>query len=78
MAEYHVSCGIMGIYAGTVKKNGKEWLNKSCVTEEAIEAVRDYMASNIHETGSFGYSWKRKDGKTVKLIATIQEGERCQ
>lgn len=76
MAEYHVSCGIMGIYAGTVKKNGKEWLNKSCVTEEAIEAVRDYMASNIHETGSFGYSWKRKDGKTVKLIATIQEGER--
>lgn len=61
-----------------MREKQKEWLNKSCVTEEAIEAVRDYMASNIHETGSFGYSWKRKDGKTVKLIVTIQEGERCQ
>ena len=43
MDEYHVSCGLAGIYAGTIKENGKEWLNKTCVTEEAIEAVRDWL-----------------------------------
>lgn len=35
MAEYHVGCGIAGIYAGTLNKQGTEWLNKSEVTEEA-------------------------------------------
>ena len=76
MADYHVGCGIAGIYAGTIKKNGIEWQNKSCVTDEAIEAVRDWFVSNINErTGSYGFSWKFKDGRTVKLIAKIDEGE---
>ena len=76
MAEYHVGCGISGIYAGTVKKNGTEWKNKSCVTDEAVDAVRDWFVSNINErTGSYGFSWKFKDGRTLKLIAKIEEGE---
>ena len=41
MSEYHVSCGMFGIYAGTVKKNGTEWKDKTCVTDEAIKAVRE-------------------------------------
>lgn len=72
MANYHVGCGIAAIYAGTIKKNGIEWQNKSAVTEEAIDAVRDYLASNIKDTGSYGYSWRRRDGKIVKLIAIVE------
>lgn len=45
MSEYHVSCGMFGIYAGTVKRNGTEWKDKTRVTDEAIEAVRDWLLS---------------------------------
>lgn len=47
MAEYHVGCGITGIYAGILKKNGKEWQNRSCVTDEAIGAVVDWLYMDI-------------------------------
>lgn len=47
MADYHVGCGIAAIYAGTLKRNGIEWQNKSPVTDEAIGAVRDYFVANI-------------------------------
>ena len=43
MAEYHVGCGLAGIYAGTLKKNGYEWLNKSNVTREALSASAQYL-----------------------------------
>lgn len=39
MAEYHVGNGFENIYAGTLSKDGKRWLNKSDVTDEAIGAV---------------------------------------
>ena len=32
MIEYHVGCGVFGIYAGTLNKNGDKWRNKSDVT----------------------------------------------
>lgn len=44
--EYHVGCGIAGIYAGTLKKNGYEWLNKSDVTREAISSAAQYLLFN--------------------------------
>ena len=44
MAEYHVGCGIAGIYAG-VKKNEEEWKSKSDVTDEATAAVAEYLLS---------------------------------
>ncbi len=43
MADYHVGCGIFGIYAGVLKKNGEEWLNKSEVTHEALGAAAQYL-----------------------------------
>ena len=49
MAEYHVGCGMFGIYAGTVKANGKEWKDKTCITDEAVEAVRDWLVSKAEE-----------------------------
>lgn len=43
MAEYHVGCGIAGIYAGTLKQNGDRWRNKSDVTHEALCSVAQYL-----------------------------------
>ena len=57
MAEYHVGCGLVGIYAGTLKKNGIEWLNKSCVTNEALDSVAQYLLENGKEV-HFSYRGK--------------------
>ena len=80
MTKYHVGAGIAGIYAGTLK-NDSEWKDKTECTDEAINAVRDYMVDeclggmdcNKGTTG--GYSWKLKDGRTVELRITIKEAE---
>lgn len=82
MADYHVSAGVFGIYAGTLmpKKDGKPqmWRNKSDVTDEAICAVRDYMATECLDEKSGkvcgGYEWKREDCKKVMLLIKIVEG----
>lgn len=42
MPQYHVGCGIAGIYAGTISKPGA-WKVKNEVTNEAICAVADYI-----------------------------------
>jgi hypothetical protein len=78
MAEYHVGCGLAGIYAG-VLKNKDEWKDKTECTDEAIEAVRDYMVDDLlggiscSKTDKSGYSWKLKDGRYVILEVRIEE-----
>ena len=50
MADYHVGCGIAGIYAGTLNKKGNMWVNKSeigCLTcaeehRQLAEWLKDY------------------------------------
>ena len=49
MAEYHVGCGIAGIYAGTLNKKGDMWINKSLVTNEVLSCAFDYLYSNEKE-----------------------------
>ena len=82
MAEYHVGCGAFGIYAGTLEpKNKNLWRNKTEVTDEAIEAVRDWLILDC--LGGFdctkgkygGYQWQLKDGRIVKLSVAIEEAE---
>lgn len=46
MAEYHVKRGFSAIYAGTIKKNGCEWQNKTDVTNEAMIEVALYLLEN--------------------------------
>lgn len=46
MTEYHVRRGLAGIYAGTLKKNGEEWLHKTDVTTEVIREIGMYMIEN--------------------------------
>lgn len=79
MAEYHVNCGLFGIYAGTLKPKKSEWKDKTECTDEALKAVRDYMILNLlggfgcEKTNSSGYEWKLKDGRLVELRITIGE-----
>lgn len=77
MADYHVSAGLFGIYAGRINKKGDKWLEKSDVTEECFHAVRDYLVMECKEKklSQTGFEWKRKDGKIVELIVSVKEGE---
>lgn len=79
MAEYHVGCGVFGIYAGTLKpKHPDEWQNKTDVTDEAIAAVRDHMVWDLlggfdcPNATSSGWEWTLKDGRIVELRITIK------
>ena len=80
MSEYHVSCGMFGIYAGTVKRNGTEWKDKTRVTDEAIEAVRDWLLSEAQFYNRIfsGYTWTTKDGETVTLKVSIEGKEQTE
>lgn len=57
MVEYHVGCGITGIFAGTLNKSGKTWMNKSDVTHEAVCAVAQYLLEH-EETLVFKHQGK--------------------
>ena len=74
MAKYHVGCGIAGIYAGTLKKSGDEWLNKSDVTNEAINAVAQHMYFQVPEgEKSFAYGFKMHDGNYIRLKVEVSD-----
>ena len=80
MAEYQVGCGAFAIYAGTLKSRNKNlWQNKTECTDEAINAVRDYMVQELlggfdcSKGNSGGYEWKLKDGRIVELRVTVKD-----
>ena len=81
MADYHVGAGCFGIYAGTLNKKGNLWKNKTECTDEAINAVRDYMVQELlggldcTKTSSSGYQWTLKDGRIVELRVAIKDGD---
>lgn len=75
MAEYHLGISDVTnrIYAGRLNKAGTMFLEKTDVTSEAIERVRDHMyngAVEEHET-QVGIEWILKDGHKVQLILRI-------
>lgn len=49
MAEYHVGCGIAGIYAGRLNKKRDMWVSKSLVTDEVLNCAFDYLYSTEKE-----------------------------
>ena len=69
MAEYHVGCGITGIFAGTTNKTSTMWVNKSDVTDEAISAVAQFLLEH-EEAMEFNYQ-----GKRYRLAVEPQESE---
>lgn len=85
MAEYHVGCGAFAIYAGTLNSRNKNlWQNKTECTDEAIDAVRDYMVSELlggfecKKCAESGYEWTLKDGRKVTLKVAINGGQAPQ
>ena len=76
MAEYHVSSGAFGIYAGTVNPKRKDglqtWKTKTDVTDEAIIAVRDYMKlqAKCEKSNYYSYIWEKENGE--KLILSLE------
>lgn len=69
MAEYHVGCGVTGIFAGTLNKWGDMWVNKTEVTDEAIRAVAQYLLEH-GEKLQFEYH-----GHKYELAVSQAEGE---
>lgn len=67
MADYHVGCGLAGIYAGTLNKNGDRWLHKSDVTNETLCAAAQYLMDNQTE-----FRFRLKD-KWYTMKITEQE-----
>ena len=65
MAEYHVGCGIAGIYAGILNKKGDMWRNKTCVTKECLDASAQYL---IQSGGflEFKYNGKKYRMKVIE------------
>lgn len=72
MANYHVSCGITGIFAGTINKTNTMWVNKSDVTDEAINAVAQFLLEH-KEVMVFNYQGKRY--RLAVTQAEMKEGE---
>jgi len=70
MAEYHVGCGAIGIYAGTLNKRGDMWLHKSEVTDEAMSAVAEHMV--IHD-GHMTFDYKGE--RYILKVEKLKEGE---
>jgi hypothetical protein len=72
MAEYHVGCGITGIFAGTLNKKGDMWTRKSDVTDEAINAVAQFLLEH-EEALEFDYQ-----GKRYRLAVTQAERQKAR
>ena len=70
MTEYHVGCGIFGIYAGRLNKKGNQWLSKSDVTEEVLDSAFDYLYTNKKEIIA------KVDGKeyAMRIVPYVAEG----
>ena len=80
MAHYHIAADKDGIYVGTTNTEGNIWLDKTEVTDEAIEAVRDYMVENLlggfdHlERSTSGLVWELDGvGEIVLRISALSE-----
>ena len=62
---YSVGCGYFRIYAGVLKPGGKEWMEKTDVTMEAMKAVAQFLLDNQKE---FHFAWEGEDKKYVLKV----------
>lgn len=82
MAEYHVGCGLAGIYAGTLNPKTKDgyqtWKDKSVITEEAISAVTQHLKQQLSfEKNGTGIvrRYTFDDGTIAELKLSIVEDD---
>lgn len=69
MPEYHVGCGVFGIYAGTLNKKGDMWLHKSDVTNEVLGCAAQHLLFNKTE-----FRFQYKDKSYVLRVEGGQDG----
>ena len=67
MPEYHVVCGVFGIYAGTLNKKGDMWLHKSNVTDEVLGCAAQHLLFN-HTEFRFQY-------KDIPYVLKVERGQ---
>lgn len=82
MAEYHVGCGLAGIYAGILNPKTKDgyqtWKDKSVVTEEAISAVAQHLTQKLHlekNKTEIARRFTFNDGTIAELKLSIVEDD---
>ena len=73
MAEYHVGCGIFGIYAGTITEDKRRWVRKSEVTDEALSAAAQYLLQE-KKCLVFDYHGEKYRLSVTKLEAAGENG----
>lgn len=74
MAEHNVGLGLAGVYAGTLKANGKEWEIKNLATNEVFtvneQRMRlDYLFDKIE---------KRRDALRKLMMPLVGDNRRYQ
>lgn len=77
MAEYHVACGVFGIYAGTLNKKKDRWQNKSEVTKETTHAfvqhIKQEMMLDKESTRTDEFTFV--DGSVLRVTYEVLKGE---
>ena len=67
VAEYHIGCGLMEIYAGILNEKRDEWIDKSIVTDEAFKAVVQYCVDHL-KTMSVKYNGNKYRVDVTKIF----------
>lgn len=65
MAEYHIGNGFENIYAGTLTKDKRRWVNKSDVTDEAIAAVFTWFTQFMEGNEEHSITYKSSEFELV-------------
>lgn len=69
--QYHIRMGTDAIYAGCLCPRSSAWRTRSEVTDEAIEAVRDYLL-RLHDMGGKTSVIWNINGRTVTLSISAE------
>lgn len=70
MTEYHVGIGFAGvIYAGTLTKDKKRWINKSDVTDEVVAAFWAWLQEQYKEAAE---EIELECGQSIEKLLGIQ------
>lgn len=73
MAEYHVGLGFAGvIYAGTLTKDKKRWINKSDVTDEVVAAFYEWLQEQYEEAAA---ETELKSGERLEKLLSYPNSE---
>lgn len=76
--EYHVGCGLFGIYCGRLNKDKTEWVEKTECTDAAIHAVVNYFRDELldNEKTHRHSEYRFIDGSRIVLDVRLEKGDK--